>query len=78
MKLITLTMAQIYLCPMKPYQRAIMHNGRALTGKTKGDAAIINVINYACAFPAMTCQNVGYEKSLFCFQALKRGHCGLK
>lgn len=32
---------------------------------SKWNAVALNVINYACAFPAMTCKNVCCEKGLF-------------
>ncbi len=32
-----------------------------LTGSPKWNRAIINVISYTCAFPAITCHNVCFE-----------------
>lgn len=42
-----------------------MHRSRALTlTHLNGSTAIINVICYTCAFPAMACQNVCSEKGI--------------
>lgn len=42
-----------FMCSNRPCQRARMHNSSA-----KWSAALINLPNYTCGFPACTCQSV--------------------
>ena len=65
--------------PCKACQEVGMHESRALElAKPRWNAAIINVINSTCAFPALTSQHVCCEKGLKLFNLMtyKRWHFG--